>query len=134
MFLSSRTLTRTFTRLTLTRMRPRWAAGSCDSSIAAGGVGWTIFPGSPFGDEVGAAVEVEVVLGLEVELATAVDFGFRAQGGRSDWSCPKVIPATRRGGTARSRRECGRWGVIDIGSYDPGSGPGAPPGAGGGRP
>src|SRR6266446_6328474 len=39
LFLSSRTLTRTLTRLTLTRIRPRLAEGSCDSSGEIGGVG-----------------------------------------------------------------------------------------------
>ena len=64
----------------------------------------------------GAVVEVEDVLGLEVELALAVDFGFRAQGGRSDFSWLKAIPATRRAGTVKSKRDWGRRGVIDIGS------------------
>src|SRR5258708_38245852 len=111
-FLSSSTLTRTFTRLTLTRIRPRWAAGSCGSSVGAGGVGGTIFPGSPSGDEAGDPVDVEVVLGLEVELA--VDFGFRAHGGRSVLSCPKTLPLTKRAETVRSKREWLRGGVIDI--------------------
>ena len=66
-------------------------------------MGWTIFPGSPSGEVAEAAVEAEVPFGLEVELALAVDFGFRAQGGRSDWSWPKAIPATRSAGTARSK-------------------------------
>jgi len=64
----------------------------------------------------GAAVEAEVVLGLEVGLALAVDFGFRAQGGRSDWSWPKAIPATRRAETNTSKGDLRRRGVIDIGS------------------
>src|SRR6266446_931289 len=63
-FFSSRTLTRTLTRLTLTRMRPRWEEGSCESFDVAGGVGWTILPGSPSGAEAVAVVEVEVELGL----------------------------------------------------------------------
>src|SRR5260370_25404704 len=116
-FLSSRTLTRTLTRLTLTLIRPRWAEGSCDSSLRAGAVGWTIFPGSPSGEVAGTTVEPEVVLALEVELAPAVDLGFRAQGGRSDWSWPKAIPATRRTETTASgKRDLRRRGVIDIGS------------------
>jgi hypothetical protein len=77
-------------------------------------VGWTIFPGSPTGDEVGAAVDVEVVLDLEVELAVAVDFGFRAQGGRSDWSWLNAIPAKSNAGTAKSNVGWGRKSVIDI--------------------
>src|SRR2546430_8457784 len=32
-------------------MRPRWTAEFCESSTGAGGVGWTIFPGSPVRDE-----------------------------------------------------------------------------------
>ncbi|OLB31966.1 MAG: hypothetical protein AUH01_02995 [Acidobacteria bacterium 13_2_20CM_56_17] len=79
-------------------------------------MGWTIFPGSPTGDEVGAAVEVEVVLDLEFESAVAVDFGFRAQGGRSDWSWLNVTPAKSSAGTAKSKVMWGRKGVIDIGS------------------
>src|SRR2546427_12144055 len=103
--------------MTLTRMRPRWAApGSCGSLAGAGGVGRTIFPGSPSGAGVGAVVEGEDVLGLEVELALAGAFGFRAQGGRSDFSWRNAIPATRRAGTGKSKRDWGRRGVIDIGS------------------
>jgi hypothetical protein len=68
-------------------------------------VGWTIFPGSPSGGEAGAAVEVEAVLDLEVELAVAVDFVFRAQGGRSDWSWLNAIPAKSSAGTAKSNVE-----------------------------
>src|SRR5882724_3058479 len=108
LFLSSRTLTRTLTRLTLTRIRPRWAEGSCDSSGEIGGVGRTIFPGSPSGAEAGGAVEAEVGLALEVELALAVDFGFRAQGGRSDWSWPRAVPPRKRAETARSKRDLER--------------------------
>src|SRR5258708_36463749 len=84
-FLSSRTLTRTFTRLTLTLIRPRWAEGSCDSSLRAGAVGWTIFPGSPSGEEGGTPVEAEVVLAVEGDLAPAGGLDFRAHGERSDW-------------------------------------------------
>jgi hypothetical protein len=49
-------------------------------------VGWTIFPGSPSGADVGETVEaaLEDVPELGVELAVAGDFGFCAQGGRSD--------------------------------------------------
>jgi len=79
-------------------------------------VGWTIFPGSPAGDELGAAVEVEVVLDLEFEPAVVSDFGFRAQGGRSDWSWLNVTPAKSSAGTAKSKVMWGRKGVIDIGS------------------
>jgi hypothetical protein len=79
-------------------------------------VGWTIFPGSPSGDEAGAAVAVEGVLDLEVELTVAVDFGFRAQGGRSDWSWLNAIPAKSRARAARSNVEWGRKDIIDIGS------------------
>jgi hypothetical protein len=68
-------------------------------------VGWTIFPGSPSGDEAGDAVEVEGVLDLEVELTVAVDFGFRAQGGRSDWSWLNATPAKSIAGTAKSNVE-----------------------------
>jgi hypothetical protein len=78
-------------------------------------VGWTIFPGSPTGDEVGA-VEVEVVLDLEFESAVAVDFGFRAQGGRSDWAWLNATPAKSSAWTAKSKVMWGRKGVIDIGS------------------
>src|SRR6266851_1685616 len=83
-FLSSRTLTRTLTRLTLTRMRQRWDAASCEPPAGVGGVGWTIFPGSPSGADVGETVEaaLEDVPELGVELAVAGDFGFCAQGGR----------------------------------------------------
>ena len=95
-------------------MRPRWAAGSCESSTGTGEVGWTIFPGSPAGDELVAAVEVEVVLDLEFE--SAVDFGFRAQGGRSDWSWLNATPAKSSAWTAKSKVMWGRKGVIDIGS------------------
>jgi hypothetical protein len=77
-------------------------------------VGWTIFPGSPSGDEVGAAVAVEVVFDLEDESALAVDFGFRAQGGRSDWSWLNAIPVRSSAGTAKSNAEWGRKDVIDI--------------------
>src|SRR5258708_7772748 len=100
-FFSSRTLTRTLTRLTLTRMRPRWAAGSCESFTGADAVGWTIFPGLPCGEE--AAAEVEVVLDLEFELAVDADFGFWAQGGRSGWSWPNAIQAKNNPGTATSQ-------------------------------
>jgi len=79
-------------------------------------VGWTIFPGSPAGDELGAAVEVEVVLDLEFEPAVVSDFGFRAQGGRSDWSWLNATPAKSSAGTAKSKVMWGRKGVIDIGS------------------
>jgi hypothetical protein len=79
-------------------------------------VGWTIFPGSPTGEEVGAAVEVEVVLDLEFESAVAVDFGFRAQGGRSDWSGLNATPAKSSAWTAKSKVMWGRKVVIDIGS------------------
>src|ERR1700674_65912 len=114
-FFSSRTLTRTFTRLTLTRIRPRWPAASCESFVGARGVGWTIFPGSPSGDEVEAAVGVEGVLDLEFELALAADFGFRAQGGRSDWSWLNAIPAKSNAGMAKSNVVWGRKDdVIDI--------------------
>src|SRR5260370_23160641 len=99
-FFSSRTVTRTLTRLTLTRMRPRWAAASCESFVGDGSVGWTIFPGSPSGDEVGAAVAVEVVLDLEFELALAVDFGFRGQGGGGGWAVREAAPAEGRAGVA----------------------------------
>jgi len=79
-------------------------------------VGWTIFPGSPTGDEVGATVEVEVVLDLEFESDVAVDFGFRAQGGRSDWSWLNATPAKSSAWTAKSKVMWGQKGVIDIGS------------------
>ena len=104
-FFSSRTLTRTLTRLTLTRMRPRWPAASCESFAGAGSVGWTIFPGSPSGGDAGDAVEAEAVLDLEVELAVVADFGFRAQGGRSDWSWLNATPAKSIAGTAKSNVE-----------------------------
>jgi hypothetical protein len=97
-------------------MRPRCEAASCESFVVGGGVGWTIFPGSPSGADVGAAVEVEAVLGLEVELAVAVDFGFCAQGGRSDWAWLKAMEAKSSAGMAKSKVEWGRKGVIDIGS------------------
>src|SRR5216683_3861975 len=102
-FLSSKTLTRTLTRFTLTRMRPRCAAGSCESVVEAGGVGWTIFPGSPVGEEAGAVLDVE-----------AEDLGFCAQGGRSGLSCAKAIPAKRSVEAARNRAGWARKGVIDI--------------------
>src|SRR5882762_6869300 len=104
-FFSSRMLTRTLTRLTSIRMRPRWAAGSCGSFVGAGGVGWTIFPGSPTGDEVG---EPEPDGELEVELALALDFGFCAQGGRSGLSWVNAIPAKR---TARAASRGGEYTV-----------------------
>jgi len=75
-----------------------------------------IFPGSPSGAEAGIAVEAEVALPFEVELALAVDFGFRAQGGRSDWSWPRAVPPTKRAETARSKRDLEQRGVVDIGS------------------
>src|SRR5260370_13477776 len=110
-FFSSRTLTRTLTRLTSTRMRPRCAAESCESFVGAGDVGWTIFPGSPSGDELEElAPDVE----LEVELALALDFGFCAHGGRSDWSWLNAIPAKSSAGTARSKENARRKGAIDI--------------------
>src|SRR6267378_5522946 len=133
-FLSSRTLTRTLTRFTLMRMRPRWEAGSCESPSWAGGVGWTIFPGSPSGTAMGAAGTEEVVLDLGVELAVAVDFGFCAQGGRSDWAWLKAIPEKSSAGTVSSKAGWGRKGVIDIGSYDAGFARGVATGAGGSSP
>src|SRR6266699_3358053 len=102
-FLSSRTLTRTLTRFTLTRMRPRCAAGSCGSSTGGAGVGWTIFPGSTSRAVDGAAVGVELVLDLEFELAAEADLGFCAQGGRSDWASLKALPAKNSAGTVRSK-------------------------------
>jgi len=101
-FFSSRMLTRTLTRLTSIRMRPRWAAGSCGSFVGAGGVGWTIFPGSPTGDEVG---EPDPDGKFEVELALAPDFGFCAQGGRSGLSGVNAIPAKRTARAASSGGE-----------------------------
>src|SRR4029077_1764017 len=80
-FFSSRTLTSTLTRFTLTRIRPRWPAASWELSVGVVGVGWTIFPGSPSGAEVGGAVGVEEVLGLEDVLEVAVELRFCAQGG-----------------------------------------------------
>ncbi len=53
----------------------------------------------------GAAVAVEVVLDLEFELALAVDFGFRAQGGRSDWSWLNATPAKSSAGMVSSKEK-----------------------------
>src|SRR5580704_4512319 len=92
----SRTLTRTLTRLTLTRMRPRWAVGSCEASLGAAGVGWTIKPGSPTGDELGvvgleAGAEVGAEFDAEFEVAFELDLGFWAQGGRSGLSWLRAL-------------------------------------------
>ncbi len=92
----------------MTRMRPRWAAGSWESAAddarAGGdaGVGWTIFPGSPVGEEAGAGLDFEA------------DLDFCAQGGRSGLSWAATVPMKRkvrkvRGTVARKQR-----GVIDI--------------------
>ena len=81
-------------------MRPRCAADSCEFSVGA--VGWTIFPGSPVGDE------------LEVESALALDFGFCAQGGRSGLSWVNAIPAKNSARAASRRGGWGRKWVIDI--------------------
>ncbi len=81
--------------------------------MAAAGVGWTVFPGSPSGAEVGGAVDVEAGLDLEVGLAL-VDFC--AQGGRSGLSWPNATTAMSSAETTRSKVACGRGGVIDIGS------------------
>src|SRR6267143_4404327 len=101
---SSRTLTRTLTRLTVTRMRPRWAAGSCESSVddagagADGGVGWMIFPGSPVGDETGLDLET--------------DLDFCAQGGRFGLSCAAAVPIKRNARTASGTVAREQRGVI----------------------
>jgi hypothetical protein len=79
-------------------------------------VGWTIFPGSPAGEEAEAAAEVEVVLGLEFEFRLDADFGFCAQGGRSGRSWLNAIPAKSSAGAATSQAKCTRKGVIDIGN------------------
>src|SRR2546423_3263725 len=113
-FFSSSTLTSTLTRFTLTRMRPRWAAASCDSSFEAAGVGWTVFPGSPSGAEVGDAVDVDVLPGLEVGLPLAVDLDFCAHGGRSGLSWLNATPADRGTKTAKHREAGGRKGVTGI--------------------
>src|SRR6266478_1058770 len=103
---SSRTLTSTLTRLTVTRMRPRWAGGSCESPAddagagADAGVGWTIFPGSPVGDEAGLDFEA--------------DFDFCAQGGRSGLSCAVTVPMKRKVRTAKGTVAREQGGVIDI--------------------
>src|SRR5260370_20743506 len=95
---------RTLRRLRSRGMRAGWAAASCEWFVADGGVGWTIFRGSPFGDV------------AEVELALALDFGFCAEGGRPDWSWLNTIPPKSSTGAARSRAARDREGVIDIGS------------------
>ena len=69
-------------------------------------MGWTIFPGSPVGEEAGAGA----VLDVEAE----VDLGFCAQGGRSRLSCAKAIPAKRSVQAARNGAEWARKGVIVI--------------------
>ena len=78
-------------------------------------MGWTVFPGSPSGAEEGGVVDVEVVLGLEVELPLAVDLGFCAQGGRSGLSWPNATPARSSTETAKDRVDGGRKGVVGIG-------------------
>ena len=67
-------------------------------------MGWTIFPGSPVGEEAGALLDAEA----------EVDLGFCAQGGRSGLSCAKAIPAKRSVQTARNSAGWARKGVIDI--------------------
>ena len=89
-------------------MRPRWAAGSCESPAddagagADGGVGWTIFPGSPVGEEAGAGADFEA------------DFDFCAQGGRSGLSCAVTVPMKRKVRTARGALAREQRGVIGI--------------------
>jgi len=88
-------------------MRPRWAAGSCTSSVedaggGDGGVGWTIFPASPVGEEAGAGLDFEA------------DFDFCAQGGRSGLSCAATIPTKRNARTAKGTVAREQRGVINI--------------------
>src|SRR6202051_2687401 len=85
---SSRTLTSTLTRLTLTRMRPCCAGSSLELlsrlSLLTGS-GGLVFSG------------VEVV----VLVAGGLDLGFRAQGGRSELSCDEAVTAMNNVAAAR---------------------------------
>ncbi len=75
-------------------------------------MGWTIFPGSPLGEVLEPALGVEV----EAELALELAFGFCAQGGRSGLSWLNATVARSSAGTARSKVEWGRKGVMGFGS------------------
>jgi hypothetical protein len=82
-------------------------------------VGWTIKPGSPMGDvlgagEVEAGAEVGAEFDAEFVLAFELDLGFCAQGGRSGLSWLKAPPQENRAKTARIRAGRERWGVICI--------------------
>ena len=76
---------------------------------AAGGGGWTVFPGSPTGEEAGE-VDPEAELGLALE----PDLGFCAQGGRSGLSWVKAIPAKRSAQAARSKAGRGQKAMCGI--------------------
>jgi hypothetical protein len=90
--------------------------GSCEASLGAAGVGWTIKPGSPTGDELGVVgVEAGAELDAEFEVVSELDLDFCAQGGRSGLSWLKTVPPDSRAKTARIRAGRERWGVIRIG-------------------
>src|ERR1700722_20071545 len=95
--LSSRTLTSTFTRLTLTRMRP-----CCGGSSVVLLSRLSLLTGS--GGLVFSGVEVVELVELVV-LGVGLDLGLRAQGGRSELSC-EAAPADRNSAAAATIASC----------------------------
>jgi len=78
-------------------------------------VGWTIKPGAPTGDVLGAdEVEGGAVLGAEFAVVFEPDFDFCAQGGRLELSWLKATPLKTKAKTAKYIAGRKRWGVILI--------------------